>query len=43
VALKMRPEVKILVEPLTNVSWLNPVYLDKPNSLVIYRVEKAKL
>jgi hypothetical protein len=43
VALRMRPEVKVLAEPLNSISWLKPVYLDKPNSLIIYRVEKANL
>lgn len=39
VALKFRPELKMLAEPVDTISWLKPVYSDLQRSLVIYRRE----
>jgi hypothetical protein len=34
----LRPGLKVLADPKNGLTWLDPVYVDKPNSLVIYRV-----
>ena len=38
-ALELRPELKILAEPVNSFPWLKPVYSDLQRSLVIYRIE----
>ena len=40
-ALKLRPELKILADQVNTIPWLRPVYSDLPGSLVIYRVETS--
>lgn len=43
VALEVRPELKMLAEPVNTISWLRPVYSDLPRSLVIYQVDMANI
>lgn len=39
IALKRRPDLKMLAEPVNTIPWLKPVYSDLQRSLVIYRIE----
>ncbi len=37
--LEYRPDLKMLAEPVSTISWLKPVHSDLQRSLVIYRIE----
>jgi 4-amino-4-deoxy-L-arabinose transferase-like glycosyltransferase len=39
IAVELRPELKMLAEPVNTIPWLKPVYSDLQRSLVIYRIE----
>ncbi len=38
-ALRRRPELNMLAEPVNTIPWLQPVYSDLQRSLVLYRIE----